>query len=206
MLLMFDPDSATGGDWAGLAERLREFARGPHANLRPRADWMAALLTQRFGRGAPPPRALPASLATLYTASGLAHRGADDSALALSDSLLEIESPRMEDPFFRTALHLLRAEWQERRGRASRADLELLWYENTDVIGLPQGDPEPSEVDWAFGTLARWQREHLGSAETGDPCRIDGDLVRLWADGEQRSAARADSARRDAATRGCGGR
>ncbi len=203
MLLMFDSDSSAATQWAPLAQRLREFAPRAGASLRPRAEWMASLLAHHFGRGSPgaEPDA-PAPLAALIFAADAAQRGDVARALAITDRLEEVESSDADDPFFRTALHLLRAEWAERLGKALSADRELLWYENSDVIEFPTGSPQPAEVDWAFGVLARWRRLGLTSV-TDDRCRIARDVARLWADGEPRYAARADSARRAAAALRC---
>jgi hypothetical protein len=207
MLMMFDPDTASLTQLTALAQRLHEFARRAPADLRPRAEWIAALATSHFGSGAPAvERGSPAPLAALLQAAGAAKRGDPAEALRQTDQLLETESAGAADPFFRAALHLLRADWQERLGTKWTADHELLWYENTDVIEFPSGPPQPSEVDWAFGALARWRRARLGAVTGDELCRLDGDIVRLWENGEPRYVARADTARRDAATRHCGAR
>ena len=97
-------------------------------------------------------------------------------------------------------LHLLRAEWQTRVGQRQLADQELLWYENSDAVGFPDGDPQPMELDWAFGTLARWWRVRLAASEE-TRCGLAREVARLWTGAEPTYASRADQAR--AIARGC---
>ena len=206
VLLMFDTDSLTASAWADLAGRLRATATSPQvpADLRLRAAWMAALLVRRFGRErAAPPTRVPDPLVDLLLAYDAALGGNYTEALAKSVRLTQIEPARLSDPFFRTALHLLRAEWQMRLRRPQLADPELLWYENEDGNSLPTADPQSMEVDWAFGALARWQRARLGVAPSDEICGLYREVARLWADGEPRYVARADSGRRAAVARGC---
>jgi hypothetical protein len=199
-LRMFDPD-ASGPPWQDLIARLEAFASRAPAGLRPRAEWMAALLARRFG-GQPRPRVVAAppldQLLLAYDAA-LAGRYAD--ALARSEALTDLPAAWVGDPSFRTVLHLLRAEWLEHIGEQHLADLELIWYENSDAISLPTGEPQPMEVDWAFATLAQWHRIRLGqSAAAG--CAELREVARLWAGGEPPYAARADSAQQRV-TRDC---
>ena len=194
--MMFDPDSTTPPAWMSLAARLREFAAQSGMELRPRAEWMAALLAQHVGRQAGSvSRGTPPPLVALLDADRAAGAGDYDAALRRSDALIEVESAGVGDPFFRTILHFLRADWEWHRGKVWSADRELTWYENTDVIEYPTGAPQPSEVDWAFGVLARWHRLGLTTVPD-DRCRLSADVARLWADGEPAYKARADSARR----------
>lgn len=194
--LMFDVDSVTAGTgWVQVDTRLRELSARLPASLRPRAVWMRALLARRF-RGPPPPliKDVPAPLEQLLEVYDLAARGQVAEALAASDPLRQLRAESLADPFLRTVLHLLRAEWQVRLGQPRLADQELLWYENSDAVGLPSGDPQPMEVDWAFGTPARWWRVRLG-ASGESRCALARDVVRLWDGAEPAYAARADSAR-----------
>jgi hypothetical protein len=182
---------------------LREFASRAGMDLRPRAEWMAALLTQHFARQSSVlDRDVPAPLIALLNATEAAGRADFTGALTRTAPLVEIESAHVGDPFFRTILHFLRAEWSERLAQPYSADRELSWYENTDVIEYPTGAPQPSEVDWAFGVLARWRRAGIVTV-SDDQCRLYGDVARLWEGGERRYAERADSARRAAATLQC---
>jgi hypothetical protein len=102
-----------------------------------------------------------------------------------------------EDPFARTVAHMSRAAQAAERGDVDEAHRQLLWYEHNDVIGLPTGLPQATEVDWAFGTLARWRLGALLSAH-GDrrgACAAYRAVVRLWSEGEPLYRARADTAR-----------
>lgn len=101
------------------------------------------------------------------------------------------------DPFSRTVAHMLRAEQRVREGDLTAASRELLWHEHTDLVGLPTGLPQAAEVDWAFGTLARWRRATLppAGADRADVCGAYRDVIRLWSAGEPLYQARADTAR-----------
>jgi len=136
-----------------------------------------------------------------------AARGAYGSALATTDGLVGLAAPETDDPFFRTVLHLSRAGWYERVGQLGNAQAELMWHENSDLFGYPTGDPQPAEVDWAFGPLAEWRRGALLDRAGGrrkDACRAYRTVARLWGTGEPRYRARADSAARRLAALGCG--
>lgn len=194
VLRMFDPDSGAPG-WADLMHRLHELGRRAPASLRARADWMAALLARRFGVERPPFEAgAPAPLTGLLRAYDAALAGRYGNALILSEGLTELPAAWVGDPCFRTVLHLLRAEWREQLGEPHDADLELIWYGSSDGISLPTGEPQPMEVDWAFGTLARWQRLRFSEPATGR-CALLREVAWLWANAEPPYAARADSAR-----------
>ncbi|HEY6061187.1 MAG TPA: hypothetical protein VIV10_11425, partial [Gemmatimonadales bacterium] len=196
MLLMFDRDSiAAAATWRQVDSRLGEISQGLPANLRPRVAWMRAMLAWRFG-GTPPtvPADIPAPLAGLLEASDAAARSRFTEALAKSQSLLRLPANSLGDPCLRTVLHLLRAEWQMRVGQRQLADQELLWYENSDAVGFPDGDPQPMELDWAFGTLARWWRVRLGTSEE-TRCTLAREVATLWAGAEPSYAARVDNAR-----------
>jgi hypothetical protein len=106
---------------------------------------------------------------------------------------------------FRTVLHMLRAEWSEAAGQSRAATAqELLWYQNNDASGLPTGDPQVGDVDWAFGTLARWRRATLLQGDRHDEaCHALRDVARLWSRGDPPYRARADSAARSLVTLRC---
>ena len=107
---------------------------------------------------------------------------------------------RAGDPFFRAALHLLRAEWAVAAGRPAAAVPELRWHENSDLVDGYPDVAQPIDVDVAFGTLARWRRARLLDAESpGQPeaCRAWRDVARLWTSADAPVRARA------AAGRGC---
>ncbi len=138
----------------------------------------------------------PAPFGTLLDADTLAATQ-PRRALERTRGLLALDSAgRAGDPFFRSALHLLRADWQVRSGNKSSAASELLWYGNYDVVDQPAGPAQAADVDWAFGTLARWRRARLAFTDSGrDLCNDLADVARLWARGDPRYQARADSAR-----------
>jgi len=146
---------------------------------------------------------------TLLRADSQARRGEFEQAvttsLALVGSLDSSES--VADPFFRTVHHLKRAEWLARLNHVELAYRELGWFENSDIEGgYPTGDPKNVEVDWAFGTEARWRRARLydGAGHLAPlACAGYRAVVRNWSDGETAYAARADTARERLLALGC---
>jgi hypothetical protein len=174
--------------------------------LRMRASWMAGMLSCRLEAGHPgapsvtmPVVAVTGPLRSLAESCADAASGHPMQALEESQPLTELTAGQVEDPFFRTALHFLRSGWWTNVGEPDRAIRELYWYQNTDQDHLPTLDPQPMEVDWAYGVLARWRWAALGLTAGGsskDLCRLYGDVARLWAGGEPEYALRADSARR----------
>jgi hypothetical protein len=204
VLRMFDPDSSAPL-WPDLMNRLQVLGSHAPASLRARADWMAALLARRFGAGrSASAGTAPAPLSGLLLAYDAALEGRYTDALAQSEPLTELPAAWVADPCFRTVLHLFRAEWRERVGKPQLADLELVWYESSDGISLPIGEPQPMEVDWAFGTLGRWRRARL-AASADERCGLEREVMRLWADAEAPYARRAEAARQAVAA-GCPGR
>ena len=216
-LLLLDSDTGDAARGLPAIQRsLEEHAtlRAGSAQAQYRVAWMLTLLSQRItaGKDAGRYRARlrdepsPAPLTRLVRVDSIARRGKYARALAISDTLTVLQAQHIVDPFFRTVLHLLRAEWNDALGRRESARRELLWHENSDDYGLPTGDPQAEDVDWVFGTLARWRRAQLleGAAEWRDEvCRAYGAVVRLWASGESRFAARADTARQKRAALNC---
>src|SRR5436309_2815393 len=178
-----------------------------------RARWMLATVDWAEQRADPPHRAgssgvPPEPLTTLRQAQAAAARGAVDSALAATRALTGIQGRDVRDPFFRTVLHLTRASWSERGKHSLGAIGDLLWYENSDLHGYPTRDPQPAEVDWAFGPFAQWRLGEL-LARTGqrreDACMAYRTVARLWSAGDPPYRARADSAVRRLSTLGCKG-
>ncbi len=214
VLLAFDGDSV-GRDarWEALRRSLSERAsmRASTADARRRATWMLHLTARLLGArddlrpsravldGEPPPR----PLGTLLRAADLAARGEPARALEVSDTLTVLQAGPTDDPVFRTVLHLARADWHAAQGQLESARRELLWHENSDIFTTLTGEPEAVEVDWAFGTLARWRLARLADRTGGvggdEMCRAYRAVGRLWADGEGVYAARADTARARAA-------
>jgi len=115
---------------------------------------------------------------------------------APTDSVaVEATSPAT-DPFYRTIVQLSRAERDAAHGNFEGARRALLWHENTDLAALPTDAPQMAEVDWAFGTVARWRLARLldGQGQKAPACAAYRDVVRLWSAGEPPYRARADSA------------
>jgi tetratricopeptide (TPR) repeat protein len=126
---------------------------------------------------------LAVRLGMLLEAVHKASRGWFDEALTHSEPLLALDSAgRGGDPFARAVLHMKRAEWLDSLERFAAADSAQLWYENFDFIGLPHGDAQASEIDWAVGTYAMWlrgERAHrLGSWSAA--CNHLGRAIELW--------------------------
>lgn len=111
-----------------------------------------------------------------------------ESALASSEPALAFDSAgRAGDPFFRSALHLQRGEWQLALKQPRAADAAWLWYENLDAVGWPSTVSQAAEVDWALGTFARWRRGHVADS-TGSPDRACGlmrEVLTMWAQADR---------------------
>ena len=208
--------------YAALAAPLQAIATatsGAAASDRARAAWMLTLLAQRAGRdgeaarwhtiltAAEPPGGPLRAMAD--AATGPSTGGSVATALRRSEALTALDSAnRGGDPFFRAMLHLERAAWLTALGRRQEAVAALRWHENNDFTGYPGLEPQAGEVDYAFGTLARWRRARLldTPGRTGsfaELCRCYAAVARLWGDGEPRYAARADTARQRLATLRC---
>ena len=209
--LLFDVDSAlVAPRWLEVRLALRDAAdqaAGPE-HRRWRARWMLELGERAWPHPEKPRRdaSLPHAMVTLLQSSDLAARGAYDSALGATEVLTGISAQLTDDPFFRTVLHFRRADWYEQTGRPVSAGSELRWHENSDLYGYPTGDPQPAEVDWAFAPLAEWRLASLlerAGGRAGDICRAYRAVARLWATGEARYRARADSATRRLGALGC---
>jgi hypothetical protein len=222
-LLMFDSAGADRSRDSVVSELRQHAAPGPGPPMqRQRALWTLALLDRRMGAGGVADSLAaevasgpgPQPMAVLLEADRLAHAGDADSAWRVAEDLRRWEGarhvPNTVGPFFRSVLHLLRAEWHEELGNLRAARNELRWHEGWDQTALPIGAPHVEEVDWAFGTIARWRRagvlEPMGDEE--ELCDVYHNLDRLWTDGDSIYAARADSARQRLDELGCaaGGR
>ncbi len=210
-LLLVDADCAEGdARWAELSRALAEHARSRASTdaTRRRAAWMLLLLARHCGAhadSAPYVRMVTGEsgrrpLAGVLAADALARAGHVDLALAATDPLTTLPAdslgdPVSADPLFRVVLHLLRAGWHERRHDVAGAVAELDWYENNDAWDRPGGPPQVGDMDWAFGTLARWHQAVLleQAGETG-ACRAYAAVAGAWAGGDTPFRARADSA------------
>ncbi|HYU27625.1 MAG TPA: serine/threonine-protein kinase [Gemmatimonadales bacterium] len=209
-LVLLDPSH---GDGRSQGE---EISRGLVAHTRSsvsttatrrRAAWMLLLLARRRG-GLPDsssyvrlldgePGRRP--LTTLLAADAAARQERPAEALQLTDELTPLQTdslgdPEVVDPFFRTVLHLLRADWYQRRQDRDGAERELRWYQNND-FGRRSGPPQVADVDWGFGTFARWRLALLlDSSNDKRACDLYREVRRAWAGGEAQYRARADSA------------
>ena len=205
--ILFDDDSARFATaWPAVRTAL---ARDTAAR---RAVWMLGMVEAVKAEPVDPPARTLNEVATLQPlvellqATILAHRGYVGLALEASDALTALPARRIDDPFFRAALHLLRADWYERSGRPAKARSELVWAENSDMVGYPKRDPQAAEVDWAFAPLAAWRFAVLleqtgGTAD--DLCRAYRAVARHWAGGEPRFRARAETAAQRLGALGC---
>ena len=214
-LVLADVDSAAAAArWAEARPTLEGAADGAigRSDWQGRARWMLATVDWAERR-ADPHRAgwsgvPPEPLITLLRAQAAAARGAVDSALAATLAMTGIQGRDVRDPFFRAVLHLTRASWSVRGKHSLGAIGDLLWHENSDLHGYPTRDPQPAEIDWAFGPFAQWRLGEL-LVRTGqrreDACTAYRTVARLWSAGDPPYRARADSAVRRLSTLGCKG-
>jgi len=185
---------------------LHPWSQSKDAKLRDRAAWLSALLEHRWQLRP----GLPQEARVLRTADSLAALGQLRAALKQLDSFNVDSVARSGDPFFRAVVHFQRAAWRERIGDIAGARDELVWHEHLDVVGLPTGLPQAADVDWAFGTLARWRLARLldrtgraGRAERGWACEAYAAVVRQWSGAPAPYGARADTARSRAVELSC---
>jgi hypothetical protein len=222
LLLADSADGATMADaWPATRRALGSFLDGGNGAERPqfsgRAAWMLALVARRAGdtaaarhyRRVLDGERAPRPFSSLLDADAEARRGRPDVAISQSAWLLVFDSSgQAGDPFFRSILHLMRAQWYADQLEPWQAVRELRWHEGNDLKTVTYSDapPEEGEMDWAFGTLARWRRARLLDGAPGDAegCGCYAAVIRLWSGGQPRFAARADTARRRFAALGCG--
>jgi tRNA A-37 threonylcarbamoyl transferase component Bud32/tetratricopeptide (TPR) repeat protein len=184
------PDADTGrAVRAAWTLGLSELRAGDTLAARGRASHLRSLASQTGYAG----------MATLLDAALEASTGRHDAALTTSAPLLRYDSlGKMDRPFARSAVHLLRAEWHQRIGDLPAAASELMWHENEDLEGLPGGAAQAAEVDWAVGTFARLHRARIAIAmnNPGGACRHASDVARLWNRPESALEPLAQEARR----------
>ena len=209
-LMLFD-DEAAGLNRNRVMGRLQPFVLEGAAtspDLQKRAAWTLSLLHRQAGADSAADSMMslvgtPSDpLVILLGAHRLAVNGNRDSAQALAGSLRHWERPEAVSdgdvgPFFRTVVHLLRAGWYAESSNFLAADRQLLWHQGYDQNGNPLREPRVEEVDWAFGTLARWRRARvIEQINSDDPrlCPIHKNIVRLWSEGDDVYAARARTA------------
>ena len=147
------------------------------------------------------------ALDTIVAASRMARAEKFRAAIELGNTVRQWEIAEVvPDPFFRTVLHFLMADWYEAEGNRQKAVEELRWHEAVDQWDRPTMDPVVQEVDWAFGTLARWKRAqllHRQGDTRGEVCSSFEAVARLWARGDPQYESRADTARQKLIEIGC---
>jgi serine/threonine protein kinase len=214
LLRTFDPEPAVRVSPEGLRRALdrylvpRAFAR----ELRERAAWASGLVAIRsgdtlrariaretLGPGADPLRALLA-------AADLAERGDAAGALGVLPAMPALDTPgESPDPLLDAAVRLLRAELLGRQGDHAGERSALLWYQHLQTIGRGTGRPQPGEIGWAAGTLARWRLagQSVSTGTAKERCAAWAAVARNWATGDPPFRARADSAGRAASRPDC---
>ena len=207
LLRAFDPEPAVRIVPAELRRALdrylvpRAFAR----ELRERAAWASGLVALRSGDsvGAGIAREIlapgPAPLRALLAAAELGERGDGAAALGLLPAMPALDVPgESPDPLLDAAVRLLRAELLGRGGDHAGERSALLWYQHLQTIRHGTGSPQPGEIGWAAGTLARWRlaQQRVSTGTTRDRCAAWAAVVRNWSDGDAPFKSRADSARR----------
>jgi tRNA A-37 threonylcarbamoyl transferase component Bud32 len=202
--------------WPGATSDLDAYTRSGGMDAR-RAAWLLTLLARRAGdtAGARRYRSLlgtepaPRPFASLVDAEAVAAGGHPETAVARTEPLLALDSAwQAGDPFYRAALHLMRAQWHADMRATTQAVRDLRWHENNDLrtVAFPAAAPEAAEVDWSLGTLARWRQARLldAAGDAAAACAAYAAVRRLWAAGDPPFAARADSARRRLDALHCG--
>ena len=100
------------------------------------------------------------------------------------------------DPFATTVLHLQRAAWFDSLGEYEKADGARLWYEHANMLTELSGEATAAEIDWAFGTFARWLRG-LQAQARGDSqgvCKHLPLVIEHWEFADEAFAPLRDSA------------
>jgi serine/threonine protein kinase len=128
-----------------------------------------------------------ARLAALLDARLAAARGAHAEAIERSRIVQVLDTASYQaGPFARAATYLARGESQRALAQWALADLEWAWYENSDLMGWPDGDPQQGEVDAMLASYARLLRAEL-AIEHGDqagPCASLQRISDLWRSSE----------------------
>lgn len=192
-LAVLDSDAVSSED---ARDGLRLWLLSSDVALRDRAAWMSSVLEGHSRLyGAAPPRELRLAI----TAESLAAVAVPRAALRLLDKVNIDSVARHGDPFFRALAHFRRAEWRAQIGDVEGAKAELIWHEHLDLAGLPTGLPQAAEVDWSFGTLARWRLARIldgaGQARGDEACNAYAAVLRNWTGSPAPYGARADTAR-----------
>lgn len=214
-LVLFDPDSVWDADLSvtGPLERLAAPGAADPA-LRQRAAWMLSLLARREGseeeavRWDRVVRQVHGSsrLPALLDAWAAAERGEVARVAVLTHASLLAPGAKWDDPFEDAVARLARSRAYEQTEEHAQAVDELRWHEHLHVFNYLQGDPQPGEVAWALGSVARWRRYGLleRAGQSGaEMCAVLGAIARHWVHGGPRERARATLARERMARSGC---
>ncbi|MCZ6915683.1 MAG: serine/threonine-protein kinase [Gemmatimonadetes bacterium] len=209
---IFDPS----GDTAPLESVIRDLERfASPSSAQPSSAGVRWILQIMEQQAEAPNRRWPYSdvktgvpaFETIVEAARLARADRVRDAIALGNTLRGMEiAALVPDPFFRTVLHLLMARWYEDIGDRQSAIEKLRWHEAVDEANSPIDEPLVQEVDWAFGTLARWNRAQLLDwySDTGrEICRSFDAVEKRWQSGSSPYKARADTAGQKMQTLGC---
>ncbi|HWC74262.1 MAG TPA: hypothetical protein VG454_10040, partial [Gemmatimonadales bacterium] len=186
----------------GLMQWLLSANEGVHH----RAMWVSSLLEHhsRLPTSAQREWRLP------VTAESLATAGQTRAALRLLDKINVDSVARSGEPFYRAVVHLQRAAWRAQLGDIDGAKAELIWFEHLDLVGLPTERPQAAEVDWAFGTLARWRLARLFDSakppRRDEACVAYAGVIRNWSGAPAPYGLRADTARARARELRCASR
>ena len=208
LLRAFDPESEVRTTPEALRRALDRYLV-PEAfapKLRERAAWASGLLAIRSADSTRARIAreilaqVPGPLRDLLAAADSGERGNPDGALGLLPAMPPLDTPGEEDPLLDAAVRLLRAEQLGKRGNHAGERSALLWYQHLQTIRHGTGPPQPGEIGWAAGTLARWRLAQM-SVSTGtskERCAAWAAVARNWSTGDPPFRARADSAGRAA--------
>ena len=209
LLRTFDPEPRVRVSPEGLRRALDRYLvpRAFAPELRERAAWASGLLAIRsddstrariareiLARG-------PAPLRDLLAAADSGQRGTPDGALGLLPAMPALDTPGEPlDPLLDAAVRLLRAELLGRQGDHAGERSALLWYQHLQTIGHLTGKPQPGEIGWAAGTLARWRLagQSVSTGTSRERCAAWAAVARHWSGGDAPFDSRADSARQAA--------
>jgi len=162
-----------------------------HDSVGPRAAWTLAVDAYAAGdavRGqrwlrairesdAPEGRLLARHIEGLHRAA----LGDLPGALRVTDTLVPLVAAQVPDAFARSAIYLARGRWR-RTLDPPATDGDWLWYQNADLVVWPRGIPVAAEIDWAFGTAARFLRwrDAIPRRDRREACRDLRRVVEVW--------------------------
>jgi serine/threonine protein kinase len=88
-------------------------------------------------------------------------------------------------PFLRSAVHLKRGEWFRLGGEPDSAAASWLWYEASDLVGVPRERLQAGEIDWSLGTHGRYLRAsaYLATGRNEEACTFARQAYEIWSGG-----------------------